>query len=407
MSDQRDAAISRTADFDPLATDVVDTVREVHRELQRHRPVAWTEAYGGHWALTRYDDVRDAASDSRTFVSSVRAVVPSDPRGLRRPPLNFDAPLHTPYRRALDHTLQRRRLTRLTEPLRAHARDALAPLLEAGSGDIVRGFGSLFPAWVTAEWLNLDPHEAPELAEIASEWVDGWRRQDAAIVNARSTEMYEMARALVDDRRTNPRPIEQDPASSLLAERHHGEPLEPEHIVGALRQSLVVGMVAPPIVLGAIAEHLGTDLKLQSHLRSHPKLIPAAVEEFIRLYTPYRGFARTVSHPVELRGRMLEPAEPITLVYAAANRDATMFPDPDVFLMDRDNIHEHLGFGRGRHRCAGMPLARLSLQIAVDVLLDSTEEFVAEPATRFAQMPELGPTSLLVYVKAASATPEL
>ena len=399
MSDRHDAAATRSADFDPLATDVADAVREVYRELQQHRPVAWTDAYGGHWALTRYDDVRDAANDSRTFISSVRAVVPSDPRGLRRPPLNFDAPLHTPYRRALDHTLQRRRLIRLREPLRAHANAALAPLLESGRGDIVRSFGSLFPAWVTAEWLNLDPHEAPKLAAIASEWVDGWRRQDAAIVNARSAEMYEMARVLVEDRTAHPRPVEQDPASSLLAERHDGEPLDPEQIVGALRQSLVVGMVAPPIVLGAIAEHLGTDLELQSRLRSHPSQIPAAVEEFIRLYTPYRGFARTASHPVELHGRVIQPTEPITLVYAAANRDPSMFPDPDAFLMDRGNIHEHLGFGRGRHRCAGMPLARLSLQIAVDVLLSSTEEFVAEPAMRFAQMPELGPTSLIVRVK--------
>lgn len=399
MTDSITATATRPQDFDPLVTDDPAAVHAVYRQLQEHRPVAWTDAYGGCWALTRFADVRDAASDSRTFISSVRAVVPSDPRGLRRPPLNFDAPLHTPYRRALDQTLQRRRIERLAEPLRAHARDALQPFLDAGGGDIVRGFASLFPAWVTAEWLNLDPEVAPVLAKTAAEWVDGWRKQDAETVNARSGEMYDIARALVADRAQSPRPIEEDPASSLLAERIDGEPLNPEHIVGALRQSLVVGMVAPPIMIGSICEHLGRDRALQDSLRADPSLIPDAVEEFVRLYTPYRGFARTTSRDVELHGRTIAPAEPVTLVYAAANRDPAAFEQPDDFVMGRENIHEHLGFGRGRHRCAGMPLARLSLQIAIETLLTCTTGFSTEEPTRFAQMPELGPTTLVLTLE--------
>src|SRR4051812_48497844 len=97
------------ADFDPSRTNDPETVHATYRRLRAECPVARTDAYGGFWALTRYDDVRQAAADARTFISSVRAVVPSDPRGLRRPPLNFDAPVHTPYRRAIDRTLRRSR----------------------------------------------------------------------------------------------------------------------------------------------------------------------------------------------------------------------------------------------------------------------------------------------------------
>jgi cytochrome P450 len=74
--------------------------------------------------------------------------VPSDPRGIRRPPLNFDAPAHTPYRTALDRTLKASRLKRLEKVLEKHAEEELAPLLERGEGNICVEFGALYSAWV-------------------------------------------------------------------------------------------------------------------------------------------------------------------------------------------------------------------------------------------------------------------
>lgn len=127
----------------------------------------------------------------------------------------------------------------------------------------------------------------------------------------------------------------------------------------ALRQSLVVGMVAPPLIIGAICNHLSKDQDLQEQLRSDMSLIPAAAEEFIRLYTPYRGFCRTASKTVSIHNREIKPGEPITVSYAAANRDPSVFLDPDQFILKRENLTSHLGFGKGRHRCAGMPLARM------------------------------------------------
>jgi cytochrome P450 len=382
------------SDFDPLASDAPDDTLAMYAELRGRCPVAHTDAYGGHWALTRYADVAAAASDSQTFISSVRAVVPSDPRGLRRPPLNFDAPAHTPYRKALDRTLQRSRIAKLEPRLRAHAARELAPMVARGSGDVAQEFGARFPAWVTTEWLNLPDEIAPRLADTATAWIRAWRRMDGPVVNEMSERMYGLARDLVRSRREAPLPVEDDPASSLLAERLDGEPLDEEHLVGALRQSLVVGMVAPPILLGSICVHLSRDQALQARLRTHPELLPAAVEEFLRLYTPYRGFARTVAHEVELHGRRIRPAEPVTLVYASANRDAEQFPDPDSFVLDRPEIATHLAFGRGRHRCAGMPLARLMVLIALQELLGRTDGFEVDGPLEGARMPEIGYVSV-------------
>lgn len=388
-------------DFDATAPETFDSPHEMYREMRSRCPVAHSSEYGGFWALTRFSDIEAAAKNSDLFISSVRAVVPSDPRGIRRPPLNLDAPQHSPFRRALDRTLHHSRLTRIEPLLREHAAREITPFIEAGSGDICKTFGTIYPAFTAAEWLNLDRDDVYRLAEIASEWVDAWRRQDAELVTARSNQMYDMARALVADRQVNPRPVEMDPASSLLAEEYEGSPLGEELVVGALRQSLVVGMVAPPILFGGICVHLARDPELQQKLRENPDLIPAAIEEFVRLYTPYRGFARTVSEPVTLHGRTIEPGEPVTLVYASANRDEEMFPDPDEFILDRPNIMQHLGFGRGRHRCVGMALARLSLRIGLEELLSRTSSIELDGEIETTRMPEVGAQSVPLRVTPA------
>jgi cytochrome P450 len=401
LDDSRISQGVEVDDFDALAPETFDSPHELYRELRGRCPVAHTAALGGFWALTRYDDVEAAARDSATFISSVRAVIPSDPRGIRRPPLNFDAPAHTPFRRALNRTLTEARLARMEPRFREHAIRELEPLLARGSADIAMDFGATYPAFVAAEWLNLREDKVYDLARTASIWVDAWRRLDGDLVTAKSNEMYEMARELVADRKRDPRDPAVDPASSLLSERVDGEPLDEDLIVGALRQSLVVGLVAPPLIIGGICVHLSRDRELQEQLRAQPDLVAGALEEFLRLYTPYRGFCRTASRPLELHGRHIEPKQPITLVYASANRDESIFPEPDRFVLDRPNIARHLAFGRGPHRCLGASLARVSLRIALEELLRNTRSIEVIGPIEPTRMPELGAQSVPVRLTRA------
>jgi cytochrome P450 len=149
-------------------------------------------------------------------------------------------------------------------------------------------------------------------------------------------------------------------------------------------------MVAPPILISAICNHLSKDKELQNLLREQPDLQTAAIEEFIRLYTPYRGFARTAIHPVEISGQVIQPDDQMTMTYAAGNRDPAVFPDPDKFILNRPNITSHLGFGRGRHRCAGMPLARLILKIFLRTMLRKTKDWEVAGELQYARLPEIG-----------------
>jgi cytochrome P450 len=230
-------------DFALIEDNNPDKIYAQFEQLRSKCPVAHTSQTGGFWLLTRYDDVKRAASDTDTFISSVKAVIPSDPRGIRRPPLNTDPPAHTPYRTALDRTLKPARLKRLGPILEKHAQRELDALLNASylddqdgdsetpaaQIDISAQFGASFAAWVEVAWLNLEDEIAPVLATTAAKWVNAWRQQNAAETSAQSARLYALARQLFADRKKSKRDPESDPASSLLLEvGPDGQPLDDE-----------------------------------------------------------------------------------------------------------------------------------------------------------------------------------
>ena len=380
-------------DFDPHVEETFDSPHAEYRRMRAECPVAWSSAHGGFFALTRYDDIVAAVTDYDRFITSKINVIPNMSLGKRRPPLGKDPPEHTPFRRALDRTLRNSRIAAMDPVLRAHAQRELQRMIDAGSGDISSDFATIYPAWVEVEWLNLDPGHAPLLAEVARLYNIAWRSENMEAVAETSGKLYDVATAVVEDRKANPRPVETDPASALLAEETPDGPIPEEYVIATIRQVLVVGLMAPPPLFGAICVHLVRDPALQDYLRQHPERIPAAVEEFLRLYSPYRGFARTTTCPVEMHGRIIPEGAPVTMVYASANRDERVFDDPDTFRFDRENIRQHLAFGRGAHQCAGSGLVRLEMRIFLEELLARTSALALDGPLEMTRLPELGPTS--------------
>jgi cytochrome P450 len=149
-------------------------------------------------------------------------------------------------------------------------------------------------------------------------------------------------------------------------------------------------MVAPCVFIGSMVVHLAEHPELQAQLREDPLLVPAAVEEYLRLLTPYRGFARTPTRDVEVGGRLIRKDEPVALVYASANRDESVFPEPERFVLNRPNIGRHLAFGAGPHRCAGAPLAVLMLRVTLEELLSRTSSIEVVGEVTMTGWPEWG-----------------
>jgi cytochrome P450 len=364
----RDARL--TDDFDPLAAEDFTSAHSLYKEMRQTCPVAHSNEWNGFWALLRYADVVKVLKDWEDFTTTVQNVVPKVAFTGRRPPLHFDPPDHTTYRRALNPFFAPEKMDRIEPVIRRIAAELLDPIVAAGGGDMCEEFTRRFPGYVFAEFFNVPTELSMIIKDVSAAYAKALQHFDNELVKEKSLVLYELALNIVESRKVQPLDPSEDVATALLQTRDDNGDLLPDNLVlGTIRQMIVVGMIAPGVFIGSMLVHLAAHPELQSELRNDPSLIPAAIEEYLRLFTPYRGFARTSRKDVEIGGRLIKKDEPIALVYASANRDEAVFPNPDEFILNRPNIKSHVAFGMGPHQCAGMPLARLMLRVTLEELL--------------------------------------
>lgn len=357
-------------DFDPLAHETLTSAHEEYARLRRECPVAHSSAFNGFWSFFRYQEVVDALRQPDVFITSVQNVVPKVAFTGRRPPLHFDPPDHTPYRRALNPFFTEAKMQKLEPAVRRIVAELLEPLIASGGGDLCAEFARKLPGYVFAEFFHLSTALSMAIKETSVIYNQALQQADDELVKQTSVRLYDLARQIIEMRKADPWDPAEDPTSAMLVARGNDGELLPEQLVlGTIRQLIVVGMIAPSVLVPCILIHLARHPDLQQLLREQPGRIPAAIEEYLRLYTPYRGFARTAKQDIEVEGRRILKDEPIALVYSSANRDETVFEKPDEFILDRPNIDKHLAFGLGPHRCAGVPLARMMLRVTLEELL--------------------------------------
>lgn len=387
-------------ELDPTAAERFTSAHATLAELRRSCPVAHSDTWGGFWALLRHGDVVDVLKHPRTYITSRQNVVPKVAFTGRRPPLHLDPPEHTPYRQVINRVVRPDRIARLEPGIRSATARLLRPLVDAGGGDICAEFAQRFPGHVLADFLNVPTDLAVAIREVTAVYNRALQEGRDEQVKETSLRLYDIARRMIAARRSDPLPPDEDLISGLLAKGWQGEPLPEELILGTVRQMIVVGMIAPSVLIGTMVVHLAEHPELQRRLRDDPGLVPAALEEYLRLYTPYRGFARTATADVALGGRTIPKDEPIALVYASANRDEEVFPDGDRFVLHRPNIGEHVAFGLGPHRCAGESLARLMLRVALEELLGTTSSIELDGGVVMTRWPEWGTLSVPVRLGA-------
>ena len=171
--------------------------------------------------------------------------------------------------------------------------------------------------------------------------------------------------AQLAERRTNPR---HDMLSDIVALRFDGEPL-PE--TDALMLTFLLMQAGHETTIGAIGGmlfHVGSNPELKARLLANPSLIPLAVEEALRLEAPLMGLGRILTTDATMEGVTMPKGDRVMLMFGAANRDETVFEDPETFVVDRTN-NRHMAFGSGVHRCLGAPLARLEMRVVLEEVL--------------------------------------
>jgi cytochrome P450 len=176
--------------------------------------------------------------------------------------------------------------------------------------------------------------------------------------------------------------------------------LSHEEIASILRNWTVGEVGSLAAATGILVHYLAEHTDLQSQLRDQPVVLPAAIDEILRIHGPLLTSRRITTRPVEIQGRRIGAGERITLHWTAANRDSRVFADPDNFRLDRDP-RMNLLYGAGVHACPGAPLARLQMRTCLEELLEQTKEMqlVTERPPANAIYPASGLAVLPVYLR--------
>ncbi|MGH8992320.1 MAG: cytochrome P450 [Acidimicrobiia bacterium] len=366
-------------DYDIFDRDYVTDPAPIWDDLRARCPVARTERWGGSWMPTRYEDVRELArivpelsSDEPLVVKPV-AIDPDDAfYGVKAPPISSDPPEHGPARRLILPAFSPAAVAGhrpFTEALAHQLIDAFAA---RGRADAAAEYAQQIPPRVIAHLLGVDPDQADNFVTWARGLLEQGLKDPAVRLEARHN-ILGFFLEQVRQRRAEPR---DDFISGLLAGELDGEPVSDKHAVGTCNLLLVAGIDTTWSSIGSALWHLATHPQDRKRLVAEPELIPTAVEELLRAYSPVT-MARVVHEEVEAVGVTFRPGERVLMNFPAANRDPEAFPDAEQVIIDRQ-ANRHIAFGVGIHRCAGSNLARMEMDVALGAFLDRIPEFSLE-----------------------------
>ena len=167
-----------------------------------------------------------------------------------------------------------------------------------------------------------------------------------------------------------------DLISEMLRTQIDGQAIPDEFILGTVALTLIAGLDTTWSALGSMLWHLATHPEDTRRLVQEPELLPTAIEEMLRAYSPVT-MARIVAEDTEVGGCPMKAGDRVILNFPAANRDPNAFPNADQVIIDRQ-INRHVAFGAGIHRCAGSNLARMELTVALEEWLARISTFRLE-----------------------------
>ena len=369
--------------------------------LRSEAPVYEIPDTPGLFFVTTWSLVREALMDPATFSNvmpharrtSPPAEVAADVEALRAqgypytPALGTnDPPQHTRYRKMVNRAFTVRSLTWM-EPLVDEVADTLAAALPNDEViDIMEAVTIPLPVWAIMRILGLDDKYRDDLrrwSDSSNASLGGKLTADRWIETERDVLEYQqvICREL-DDRRENPR----DDLLSTLVQAEPGEtPLTNAELVWLVRELIVAGNETTIRALADIILNLDTMPGVWDRLRDDEQFRRGVVEEGIRLAAPVMGLWRKATCDTEIGGVMIPADSTLFLAFSSANRDDSVFEDPDAFDPLRQNVREHLAFGHGIHVCVGAGLARIEAMSALRALADNVSalEVVDRDALRY------------------------
>jgi len=343
------------------------------KRLRQEQPIAWFDPPGtpGFWAVTKRADIVWISKQPQRFLNAPRLAVfpeggtPPDPeKRVVRQLLNMDPPQHAAFRRVASAWFTPRAIERRREEVERLTSELLDELLERKEADFVGDFTAPLTLSVLADMLGVPRQDWELLFQWTNKFAGAsdpeFQDEDdpGGTVEKARLAMFGYFLELAEERRREPR---DDMVSVLANARVDGAPIPTRELLSYYLLLVIAGNEttrnAASGGLLALIENPGE----WQRLKGDPGLVESAVEEIVRWTAPVIQFCRTPVEDVEIRGQQIRKGESMCLFYGSANRDEEVFPDGDVFRVDR-RPNPHLAFGIGEHFCLGANLARLELR---------------------------------------------
>ena len=335
-----------------------------YREIRADRPISRVVMPDGQqvWLITRHDHCRKVLTDRRFSSDPTTPGYPSYISGDTPLPdgffLNQDPPDHTRLRSLVTRQFVISEMERLRPRMQSLVDRLIEDLIQGGTtADLVTQLALPMAAGVICDLLDVPYDDHRIFVRLTDIILD--RSSEPAQVGEAATELMAYFSQLVSIRIENPGA---DILSTLVGP-YEQEAISYDEFVGLAALLMLSGYdtMAQMIGLGTLALFDHPDQ--QAELKSEPRLYPKAVEELLRfLSINHSGLPRAATERVEIDGCEIEEGEGLLVLINAANRDPEAFVEPDRLDIHRDSRH-HVAFGHGLHKCVGLALARVELEV--------------------------------------------
>jgi cholest-4-en-3-one 26-monooxygenase len=349
------------------------------RQLRHEAPVYWhldpNSDRGGFWTVTGYDDCVTVNRDWEHFSSARRSALfaDMDADALAQQQLmmlNMDPTMHTRYRRLVNHGFTPKLVRDLERQIVGYADGIIDAVCERGTADFVEEISAELPLLVIAELLGVPQEDRRMVFEWSNRMIgseDPEYQLEGVDPGESAMQVFSYAEELAASRRLEPR---QDLVSVLIQAEVEGEKLDQLELDLFFLLLIVAGNETTRNLMSGAMTAFFDHPDQWELLRQDRSLLAPAVEEMLRYVTPVMHFRRTATMDHELGGQTIQEGDKVVFWHTSANRDESVFGDPDRFDITR-KPNNHIAFGGGGpHFCLGANLARMEIMVMFDRLLE-------------------------------------
>jgi len=340
----------------------------------------------GYWAITKHADVVYVSRNPELFSSFEKTAMLDEYAQVqidqqRMFMLNQDPPDHTRMRSLVNRGFTPRMIAGLEARIQETCDEIVGQALAKGEGDFVTLCAAELPLIVIAELMGVPIEDRHKVFDWSNRMVGGNDPEYGVTEEQRlgaAQEMWAYANALAKEKRAQ---VQDDIVSKLISADEAGNVLSELEFDLFFMLLAVAGNETTRNAISGGMYAFTQNPQQWDRLKADPALIPTAADEIVRYVSPVNLFRRTPTQDVEIGGTPIKKGEKVVIYYSSANRDESVFTDPDVFDIGREP-NPHVGFGGGGpHFCLGRHLAKLEIECLFRSLIQQCErvELVAEP----------------------------